>query len=161
MVAAGVALLTTTAAATPDPLGVVAMLAATSLMALAIVLGKKWGSPVPPLTMTGWQLTIGGLALLPLMLTTEGLPATLTVTNLIGYTYIGIVGTALAYTLWLRGVQRIAPASVSLLSTANPLVATVAGLLLLGQTLTPWQIIGFTLALGALVAGPAMNRKPK
>ncbi|WP_280434204.1 EamA family transporter [Nocardia carnea] len=161
VVAAGVALLTTTAAATPDPLGVVAMLAATSLMALAIVLGKKWGSPVPPLTMTGWQLTIGGLALLPLMLTTEGLPATLTVTNLIGYTYIGIVGTALAYTLWLRGVQRIAPASVSLLSTANPLVATVAGLLLLGQTLTLWQIIGFTLALGALVAGPAMNRKPK
>ncbi|NEW42640.1 EamA family transporter [Nocardia cyriacigeorgica] len=158
VVAGGVALMTTTAATAPDPIGIAAMLAAVSLMALAIVLGKKWGSPVPPLTMTGWQLTIGGLALAPLTLVVEGLPSTFTAANLIGFAYVGLIGTALAYTLWFRGVQRLAPTSVSLLSTTNPLVATLAGFLFLGQALTPWQITGFTIALVALVAGQSMNR---
>ncbi|MFE3445896.1 EamA family transporter [Nocardia sp. NPDC059180] len=158
VVAGGVALMTTTAATAPDPIGLAAMLTAVSLMALAIVLGKKWGSPVPPLTMTGWQLTIGGLALAPLTLVVEGLPATFTAANLIGFAYVGLIGTALAYTLWFRGIQRLAPTSVSLLSTTNPLVATLAGFLFLGQALTPWQITGFTIALVALVAGQSMNR---
>ncbi|MEV0050626.1 EamA family transporter [Saccharopolyspora shandongensis] len=160
-VAVGVALMTTTAATTPDPVGIAAMLAATSLMGLAIVLGKKWGSPVPAPTMTGWQLTIGGLVLAPLTLVTEGLPATLTAENLIGFAYVGLIGTALAYTMWFRGVQRLAPTSTSLLSTANPLVAALAGFVFLGQTLTPWQITGFTIALVALAVGQSMNRSPK
>ncbi|MEV0702291.1 EamA family transporter [Saccharopolyspora sp. NPDC050389] len=160
-VAAGVALMTTTAATMPDPVGIAAMLSATSLMGLAIVLGKKWGSPVPALTMTGWQLTIGGLALTPLTLAVEGLPTTFTAANLIGFAYVGLIGTALAYTLWFRGVQRLAPTSTSLLSTANPLVATLAGFAFLGQTLTPWQITGFTIALVALVVGQSMNRSTK
>ncbi|WP_268896528.1 hypothetical protein [Actinomadura physcomitrii] len=39
------------------------------------------------------------------------------------------------------------------------MVATLAGLLILGQILTAWQIVGFTVALGALVAGQALNRR--
>jgi probable blue pigment (indigoidine) exporter len=157
-VAAGVALMTTTGADQQDPIGIAAMLAATSLLALAIVLGRKWGSPVPPLTMAGWQLTIGGLALTPVTLVVEGLPSAFTTDNLLGFAYIGLIGTVLAYTFWFRGVQRLAPTSVSLLSTANPLVATITGFLFLGQTFTPWQVTGFTIALVALVAGQFINR---
>ncbi|MEV6767353.1 EamA family transporter [Nocardia sp. NPDC051030] len=160
-VAFGVALLSLTAPTLPDPVGVAAMLGATTLLALGIVLGKKWGSPVPPLTMTGWQLTLGGLVLAPLTLAVEGLPPTLTGANLLGFAYIGLIGTVLAYTLWFRGVQRLAPTSVSLLSTTNPLVATLAGFLLLGQTLTGWQLVGFAIALTALIAGQTLNRSPK
>ncbi|MER7079313.1 probable blue pigment (indigoidine) exporter [Saccharopolyspora kobensis] len=159
--AMGVGLMTITAVTAPDPVGVAAMLAATSIMGLGIVLGKKWGSPVPPLTMTGWQLTIGGLVLWPLTLVAEGLPATISAQNAAGFVYIGLVGTALAYTLWFRGVQRLAPTAVSQLSTVNPLVATAVGFVLLGQALTPWQIAGFTIALLALVAGQSMNRSTK
>lgn len=158
-VAFGVSLMTLTARTMPDPVGIAAMIGATSLVALAIVLGKKWGSPVPPLTMAGWQLTIGGLVLAPLTLAVEGLPPTFTAQNLLGFAYVGIVGTAIAYTLWFRGVARLAPTSVSMLSTTNPLVATVAGLLLLGQTLTPLQLTGFAIALVALVTSQALNSK--
>lgn len=160
-VASGVTLMTATARTAPDPLGVAAMIGATTLLALGIVLGKKWGSPVPPLTMTGWQLAIGGLVLAPLMLVVEGMPPTLTAQNLLGFAYIGVIGTVLAYALWFRGVQKLAPTSISLLSTANPLVATLAGFLLLGQSLTPWQLTGFTVALVALVASQAMTRTSK
>lgn len=156
----GVALLTLTSDARLDPLGIAAMLTATSLMAAAIVLAKKWGRPESPLVMTGWQLTVGGLVLLPLTLLTEGAPPSVTGENVLGFAYLGIVGTAIAYALWFRGIDRLAPTSVSLLGLTNPMVATLAGLLVLGQTLTFWQLVGFTIALGALVAGQSFNRKP-
>ncbi|GGV20598.1 ABC transporter permease [Actinomadura cremea] len=154
----GVALLTLTSDAALDPLGILAMLVATSLMATAIVLAKKWGRPESPLVMTGWQLTIGGLVLAPLALI-EGPPPALTIENTLGFVYLGAFGTALAYALWFRGIDRLPPTSVSLLGLTNPMVATLAGLFVLGQTLTPWQIAGFTIALGALVAGQALDRR--
>lgn len=162
----GVALLTLTSEARLDPIGVIAMLVATSLMALAIVLTKKWGRPLgpdgrpeSPLVMTGWQLTVGGLVLVPVTFVTEGMPGTLTVPNLLAFAYLGIVGTALAYALWFRGIEQLAPTSISLLGLVNPLVATLAGFLVLGQTLTGWQMLGFVIALSALVAGQAFDRK--
>ncbi|MET8007016.1 EamA family transporter [Nonomuraea glycinis] len=155
----GVALLTLTSEARLDPLGIAAMLAATSLMGTAIVLAKKWGRPASPLKMTGWQLTIGGLVLAPITLAVEGVPASFTTANVLGFAYLGVFGTAIAYALWFRGIDRLPPTSVSLLGLTNPLVATVAGLVILGQTLTGWQLAGFTIALGALVAGQAYSRK--
>lgn len=89
------------------------------------------------------------------------MPATLSVQNVLGFAYLGVIGTALAYTLWFRGIDRLAPTSVSLLGLTNPLVATVAGLLILGQTLTGWQIVDFTIALGALVAGQLSGNSPR
>ncbi len=45
-------------------------------MAGGVVLTKRWGRPagVGPLTLAGWQLTVGGLLLLPLTLAVEGVP---------------------------------------------------------------------------------------
>jgi hypothetical protein len=43
--------------------------------------------------------------------------------------------------------------SLSLLSLANPMVATVAGFIVLHQSLTVPQAAGFAVALGALVTG--------
>ena len=159
----GVALMTLTAKARLDVLGVAAMLAATALMALAVVLGRKWGRPAgaTPLTLAAWQLVFGGLVLAPMTLVSEGLPATLTAKNIAGFAYIGVFGTAAAYTLWFRGIERLAPTSLSLLSLANPMVATVAGFVVLDQALTAPQAAGFAVALGALVAGQTLAaRRP-
>lgn len=151
----GVALMTLTAKARLDALGVAAMLVATALMALAVVLGRKWGRPegATPMVLATWQLVFGGLVLAPMTLVSEGLPDTLTARNLAGFAYIGVVGTAVAYTLWFRGIERLAPTSLSLLSLANPMVATVAGFAVLHQSLTAPQAAGFAVALGALVTG--------
>jgi len=151
----GVGLLTLTAAAELDPLGIVAMLIATSLMGLAMVLAKKWGRPegISLLTFTGWQMTVGGLILAPATLLTEGLPGSLSMNNALGYLWLGSVGAMLAYALWFRGIERLPATSVSLLGLTNPLVATLAGLLVLGQTLTPGQLLGFAIALASLIAG--------
>jgi probable blue pigment (indigoidine) exporter len=78
--------------------------------------------------------------------------------NVAGYTYLATVGGALAYLLWFRGIERLSPTTVSLLTLANPLTATLAGLVVLGQTLTPAQVAGLGVALGALVAGQVLGR---
>ncbi|MGW0535737.1 EamA family transporter [Streptomyces sp. NPDC003032] len=160
----GVGLLVLRGSAAIDATGIIAMLAATTLMALAVVLSKRWGRPegVSLLALTGWQLTAGGLVLAPIALTAEGLPDHFTGDNLAGYAYLGIIGTAIAYALWFRGIERLPASSVSFLGLTNPVVATLAGLLLLGQTLTAWQVGGLALVLTSVLLGqaPRAARKP-
>lgn len=148
----GVALLVLRASARLDPAGVVAGLAATAAMALGVVLTKRWGRPVPLLTFTGWQLTVGGLLLAPLTLAVEGLPADLSAVNVGGFTYLTLVNTALGYALWFRGLERLPAARVSFLGLLSPVVAAAAGWLALHQNLTGWQLLGVGLALGSLLA---------
>ncbi|GIE88766.1 EamA family transporter [Actinoplanes regularis] len=157
----GVALAVLTATAHLDPIGVVAGLAGAVSMSVGLVLTKRWGRPgVSLLTATGWQLTAGGLMLIPIMLIGEGLPASLSGENLLGYGYLSLVGTALAYTLWFRGLDRLPAARLSLLSLLSPLTATVIGWAVLGQSLTPVQVGGMVLAFGAVVWGQLSRSRP-
>jgi len=64
----GVALLVLTPQAALDPIGIVAGLGGAASMALGTVLTRKWRPPVSLLTFTSWQLTAGGLLLLPIAL---------------------------------------------------------------------------------------------
>ena len=154
----GVALTVLTAQARLDPIGILAGIAGTASMGLGLTLTKRWPRPAPVLTVTGWQLTAGGIVLLPLTLVTEGLPASLTVANASGYAYLSLAGSALAYTLWFRGLDRLPAISVSLLALLSPLVATTIGWAVLGQRLSPVQVIGMTIALAAVLAGQASGR---
>jgi probable blue pigment (indigoidine) exporter len=156
--AVGVALAVLTSQARLDAVGVAAGLAGTASMAAGVVLTKHWGRPGSLLTFTSWQLVAGGLLLLPLALVVEGPPPTLTAANVGGYAYLSLVGTAVAYSLWFRGIERLPAVSVSLLALLSPLVATALGWVLLGQRLTAVQLAGMALALGAVVAG---QRRPR
>lgn len=152
--AGGVALAVLTASARLDTIGLVAGLAGTMSMALGLTLTKRWGRPPASLlAATGWQLTAGGLALVPVTLAAEGLPSALTWTNVAGYGYLSLVGTLIAYTLWFWGLERLPAANASLLGLLSPLVATVVGWAALGQSLTTAQIGGMVLAFGAVVWG--------
>jgi probable blue pigment (indigoidine) exporter len=160
--AVGVALAVLTAVAGLDPIGIAAGLAGAVSMAAGLVLTKRWGRPgVSLLTATGWQLTAGGLILVPVMLLGEGLPASLNGENLLGYGYLSLIGTALAYTLWFRGLGRLPAARVSLLSLLSPVTATVIGWAALGQSLTPVQVTGMVVAFGAVVLGQSSRVRPR
>ncbi|UED85555.1 EamA family transporter [Streptomyces profundus] len=157
----GVALMVLRADAALDVGGVVALLVAMALMALAVVLAKRWGRPpgASLLAFTGWQLTAGGLVLAPIAWLGEGAPPALTASHLAGYVYLGLIGTALAYALWFRGIERLPAASVAFLSLTNPVVATLAGLVLLGQSLTPWQLVGLGLVLAGVFLGQRAGQR--
>ncbi|MCF3100799.1 EamA family transporter [Streptomyces roseoverticillatus] len=149
---AGVSLLVLRAGARLDGLGVAAAAGGAVVMATGVVLSKRWASPAPLLATTGWQLVAGGLLLLPVALFVEGTPPVPTGTNLAGYAYLAVIGSALAYALWFRGIRLLSPTDVTFLGLLSPLVATVLGWLALGQELTAAQGFGAVVVLGSLVA---------
>jgi probable blue pigment (indigoidine) exporter len=161
----GVALLVLRSPQALDAVGVLAGLGGAGSMAFGVVLTKRWGRPVPLLAFTAWQLVAGGLVLVPLLLLVEGLPATLTARNLGGYAWLGLVGTALAYALWFRGIELLPVARVTLLALLSPVVATLLGWAVLDQGLGLAQAAGVALVLGAVTYGqrtgrPAPRRLP-
>ncbi|WP_447004110.1 EamA family transporter [Saccharothrix isguenensis] len=147
----GVALLVLRADARLDAVGVAAALGGAVAMATGVVLSKRWATPAPLLAVTGWQLVAGGVVLLPVALLVEGLPPTLTATNLGGFAYLGLIGGALTYALWFRGIRLLQATQVTFLGLLSPVVATLVGWLVLDQGLTAPQVLGATVVLGALV----------
>jgi probable blue pigment (indigoidine) exporter len=149
----GVAMLVLQSSARLDPLGVLAAAGAALLMASGNVLTKRWGQPERPLVMTAWQLVAGGIVLLPIMLLAEGLPSeSLTGRNVAGFAVLTLVGTALAYTLWFRGIGRLPVGRVAFLGLLSPVVAVTSGWLVLGQSLSPGQALGAVIVLGSVAA---------
>lgn len=159
LAAAGVALLVLQPHAGLDGVGVLAGLLGALSMASGIVLTKKWGRPddVSLLAFTGWQLTVGGLVLLPVMLASEDLPDHLTWGNIGGYLYLGIIGALIAYVLWFRGLSRLPALAASFLSFASPLCATVLGYLFLDESLRPLQLAGAVAVVAAVVLAQPRN----
>lgn len=141
----GVALLVLTPRAALDPLGIAAALTGALSMALGTVLSRRWQPPVSALTFTAWQLLAGGLWLLPAVLLLEPQAPTLTAENLAGIAYLALIGAALTYLLWFRGVARLEPAALSSLGFLSPLSAVLLGWLLLGQDLGQLQLLGMAI----------------
>jgi len=64
--------------------------------------------------------------------------------------YLGLVPTALAYALYLRGLRSV-PATVSAIITLlEPLGSTVLAVLLLGERLTALGLLGAALLLASM-----------
>ncbi|SJZ90116.1 probable blue pigment (indigoidine) exporter [Enhydrobacter aerosaccus] len=147
---AGVALLILTPSATLDPIGIAAGLAGAVSMAAGTVLTSRWRPPVSSLTFTAWQLTAGGMLLLPAVLWLEPTLPPLTSANLAGFAYLGLIGAAFTYYLWFRGIGRLEPATVSPLALLSPVTAVILGWAFLAQSLTPMQIAGMILVLGSV-----------
>ncbi len=135
-----------------DPVGLGAGIAGPISMSAGVVLTRRWGRPVNPVSFAAWQLTAGGLFLLPIALAVEGLPPHLSLAALGGYGWLGLIGTFAAYTLWFRGIGELPVAAVSFLALLSPLVATTLGWIVLGQSLTALQAGGFLLALSSVLA---------
>ena len=142
-----------------DPVGVVAGFMGAASMALGTVLSKRWSPPVGPVAFTGWQLTVGGIVMVPLTALVEGGPPALDGTALLGYGWLALMGGVIAYVLWFRGIGRMPAGVAAFLPVLSPLVAAALGWAVLGERLTPVQASGFALALVAVVAAQWRPRR--
>lgn len=160
--AGGVALVVIGPAARLDTLGVLAALGGVTATGLGMILTKRWGRPrgVGPVAYAGWQLSAGGLLLLPLTLLLEGVPQRIDGTGWLGYMWLGSVGGIVAYALWFRGIQRLPVIAPGLLALLSPLVATLLGLLIARESFTGLQALGLTIAVAALVGGQIAANRP-
>lgn len=156
----GIGLLVLKSSAELNLAGIVMGLIGTTSMALGLVLTKKWGRPenMNLLSFTGWQLVFGGLLLLPVAISVEGVPDALTATNIMGYVYLILIGTVACYLLWFRGLERLPATSVSFLGFLTSISACVLGYIFLSETLNGFQLLG---GLGIFSAIILSNRPVK
>ncbi|WP_299487256.1 EamA family transporter [Acaryochloris sp. IP29b_bin.137] len=153
----GVGLLVLGPSARLDGIGILAALASAAAMGLGTVLVKRRQPPFSLMVFTAWQLTAGGLMLLPIALWVEGPFTQVSRTNLWGFIYLGVIGTGLAYALWFRGISKLNATAVSYLTLMSPVVATLIGYVFLRETLTSVQSLGVAILLGSVLLG---QRKP-
>lgn len=158
---AGMAVLLNAGNAQWDTLGVLAAAGGAIVMALGMYLARRWGSSLPLLALTGWQLTLGGLMLLPAALWLDPPMPTLSAANVAGYAYLSLVGALLAYGLWFRGLRLLPPVAVSALGLLSPVAAVILGWVALGQSLHGWTLAGMVTVLGSVLCVQlASSRRP-
>ena len=76
-----------------------------------------------------------------------------TAAGYVGYAWLTLVGGALGYSVWFRGARALPSARIALLGVLSPLTAAVLGWVVLGQALSPLQIVGFVVALLGSLGG--------
>ncbi len=134
-------------------LGAGAAYAAYTLAGKAL-LDRGWSSTSTMGALFGWA----AVASLPILLLSD--PSWLATTDgALLALWLGLVTTTVAYVLFGWGLARLSPATVSTLTLAEPLTATLLGLLVLGETLDATATAGLVvLALGILVLAVPRRR---
>lgn len=139
-------------------LGLAGAFGSVLVSALGFVLIKRWTPPVDMITLVSWQLVVGGLALLPVALIVEGAPPAVDLAAALGYAWIAIVGTGVAYVCWFTGLRAMPAGAVSLIGLINPVVGTALGVAFAHEVFGTVQAIGVLLVLGGVVLGQQIRR---
>jgi DME family drug/metabolite transporter len=139
--------------------GLVAMLESAGMALLAsagfATLTLISATPVPGLsaeTVTGLGFTAGGLMLLPLAAAVGGLAFQPTPAALGWLAALAVGPTALAYTLYFRGLRQAPASTGALLSLLEPLTATVLSVAFLGNRISFAGIAGAVLLAVAVLS---------
>jgi drug/metabolite transporter, DME family len=93
---------------------------------------------------------IGTLLILPLLLA-QPVGWVASPNGLALVLYLGVVTVAIANVLQIRGLHGLPPGPVSTLMLVDPLTATLLGVFVLGESLTPVAAVGLVLVLAGLV----------
>lgn len=135
-------------------LGGISLLMAALTWALMSILIKRVPSSYSPVVITTYSILVAILVLTPFVY--KGL-AEIHISKLTdptiggGLLYLGIVSTALAFILWNRGLQLLNASSGGLFFFFQPLVGTLLGWLLLGETIGGTFWIGSFLILSGVL----------
>jgi len=150
---AGVAIMLLGGGGSVPALGVAASVAAMLMSAAGYVLAKRWSGDVDLLASTAWQLVAGGVLLVVPAALVEGAPPALDAPALLGFAYVTVVATALAFVAWFGGLRHLPASTVGLIGLLNPVTGVLLGTLLAGELLTGRQLLGMALVLGAILVG--------
>lgn len=135
-----------------DPLGIGAAFLGAISMALGTWLSRRWALSLPVVAMTGWQLLIGGIVLLPIALLADPPLHQVTMTQAAGYLWLCVAGAMLAYGLWFRGISRLSPVAVSAMSLLSPVTAVLLGWVFLGQSIKGMALVGLIVVLASVLS---------
>lgn len=129
------------------PLGAGLALTAAVVYALFIPLIDRLREGVGVVVATAWVAIGAMLIFLVAAVVMRELTLPSTVLSWAYVVGLGTVSTALAFTLFLHGLQVLGPVSAAIITTAEPFFVASLAALVLGQPITPQTIVG-----GSLIA---------
>lgn len=132
------------------------MLLAAQSMAVGTVMVRWVAKFCDPVIATGWHMILGGLPLLALTLAQDSgeLPARLSQITALDaglLVYVSLLGSAASYGVFFyEATVRGNLTALSSLTFLTPMFAAAGGYVALGESLTPLQLVGATVTLGAV-----------
>ena len=130
-----------------------ACVAAALCYAIASITTRRC-PPVDAVVLTALALVVGSVALVPIMLLTEGIPAAAAPQAMLAIVILGLVPTALATLLRVATIRSAGPSFTTLTSYQVPLWSAFFGATVLGEQLSP----RFLAALILILAGLALSQ---
>lgn len=153
---AGLALLSAPDVVAGNPLGLLlAMGAGLCIAGYNVAARVQLDRGASSLEVTAGSFALGGLLLLPL-LATQPLEWLVAPSGVLLALYLGVATMAVANLLLARGMRALASGPVATLMLADPVVATVLGVVVLGERLAPAAAAGVLLVLGGLLLQAAL-----
>jgi DME family drug/metabolite transporter len=151
----------------PSGFGETAVLASAGMAVLAAAgfaaVTLTGSRPVPgldDLTLTGFGFTTGGLALIPLAQLSGGMGFRPSLASAGLLAALGTGPTAVAYTLFFRGLRSAAASTAALLALLEPLTGAILADLVLGERLSAAGIAGAAAIGAAVIVTVRANRGP-
>lgn len=148
LAAVGILLFAPWTGARLDPLGVLFALAAGVGWASYIMLSARVGRLFPGRGGLTFAMCVAALVLLPVGVVSAG-TALLDPVVLVGGCVVALLSSALPYALDIEALRRLPTHVFSILMSAAPAVAALVGFVLLGQRLSPRDVLAVALVMGA------------
>ncbi|KQX68905.1 hypothetical protein ASD06_17575 [Angustibacter sp. Root456] len=134
--------------------------AGLSYATYTVATGRAVASGAVPAVTTAVAFTVAAVVLLPALALTD-LHWLATPSGLLMAVYLGLVPTALAYRLFAAGLRSVAASVASTIGLAEPVVAALLGVLVLGERLSALGWLGAVLVLLALALAARRPAAPR
>lgn len=144
-----------------DHVGILFALGAGAMWALYIVAGGRTAERFDQLDGLAIALMLGAVVLVPVGVVTAG-PALLDTEILLKGFGVAMLSSLIAYSLELSALRRMAASAFGVLLSLEPAAAALAGLIVLSQQLSGWQLAGMACVVLASVTimGSRRRRDP-
>ncbi len=129
--------------------GIIACFGSCLTWSFGTVLAKRWNSQdISPIFNAGLQVTAGGIGGFVLSLFLDkNWDINHTMEGWLSVLYLTVIGSALAFSLYMYVLKHLSATISSLYTYINPIGATVLGWLFLGESLTVWTGMGMLITI--------------
>jgi drug/metabolite transporter (DMT)-like permease len=147
-----------------DVLGQLAVVAASACYGLGAVFARSLLRAKDPLSLAGLQLVLGSVVMAPVLFASGGVPDySLSVQAWGSLLALGVLGTGLAYIIFLWLLEASGPVKASMVTYIIPIVGLLLGWAVLGESIGLNTVLGAALIIigVAMVAwGRGMGERP-
>ena len=129
--------------------------------ALGPAILARWMPDLPGVGVVAVSLAGAALFYVPVVVLLGSWPTAMPSGNVIvAVVVLAVVCSALAFLLMVGLIGEIGPVKATAITYVNPAVAIIAGVLVLGEQVTVWTIVGFVLVLAGSYLVTTRRREP-